>query len=136
MAESKSGKRLRVTQLGSPIGRTKDQEDTLIGLGLNKAPPDARVAGHAGDPRHDHQGAPTSSRSRRSAEAGNRTRQMKLNQIRDKHGSRPRSQAGRFRGTGSGLGKTSGQRRQGPDRALGRRASTASRAARRRSIAA
>ena len=36
MAESKSGKRLRVTQIGSTIGRTKDQEDTLIGLGLNK----------------------------------------------------------------------------------------------------
>ena len=35
MAETKS-KRLRVTQIGSPIGRTKDQEDTLIGLGLNK----------------------------------------------------------------------------------------------------
>jgi large subunit ribosomal protein L30 len=25
-----------VTQIGSPIGRTKDQEATLIGLGLNK----------------------------------------------------------------------------------------------------
>jgi large subunit ribosomal protein L30 len=36
MAETKSGKRLRVTQIGSTIGRTKDQEDTLIGLGLNK----------------------------------------------------------------------------------------------------
>jgi large subunit ribosomal protein L30 len=36
MADTKTGKRLRVTQIGSPIGRTKDQEDTLIGLGLNK----------------------------------------------------------------------------------------------------
>ena len=36
MAETKSGKRLRVTQIGSPIGRPKEQEDTLIGLGLNK----------------------------------------------------------------------------------------------------
>ena len=36
MAETKSGKRLRVTQIGSTIGRTQDQEDTLIGLGLNK----------------------------------------------------------------------------------------------------
>jgi len=36
MADDKTGKRLRVTQIGSPIGRTKDQEDTLIGLGLNK----------------------------------------------------------------------------------------------------
>jgi large subunit ribosomal protein L30 len=36
MADPKSGKRLRVTQIGSPIGRTKNQEDTLIGLGLNK----------------------------------------------------------------------------------------------------
>ena len=31
-----TGKRLRVTQTGSTIGRTQDQEDTLIGLGLNK----------------------------------------------------------------------------------------------------
>ena len=27
---------VRVTQLGSPIGRRKDQRQTLIGLGLNK----------------------------------------------------------------------------------------------------
>jgi large subunit ribosomal protein L30 len=27
---------VRVTQTGSPIGRTKDQRATLIGLGLNK----------------------------------------------------------------------------------------------------
>ncbi len=26
----------RVTQIGSPIGRRKDQRQTLIGLGLNK----------------------------------------------------------------------------------------------------
>ncbi|MBI4185041.1 MAG: 50S ribosomal protein L30 [Proteobacteria bacterium] len=30
------GKRLRVTQIGSPIGRKKDQRATLVGLGLNK----------------------------------------------------------------------------------------------------
>ncbi len=29
-------KKVRVTQIGSPIGRTKDQRQTLIGLGLNK----------------------------------------------------------------------------------------------------
>ncbi len=29
-------KRIRVTQIGSPIGRKKDQRATLIGLGLNK----------------------------------------------------------------------------------------------------
>ncbi|MEE8202907.1 MAG: 50S ribosomal protein L30 [Alphaproteobacteria bacterium] len=29
-------KRLRVTQIGSPIGRRRDQRQTLIGLGLNK----------------------------------------------------------------------------------------------------
>jgi large subunit ribosomal protein L30 len=29
-------KTVKVTQIGSPIGRTKDQEATLIGLGLNK----------------------------------------------------------------------------------------------------
>ncbi|MCH7710579.1 MAG: 50S ribosomal protein L30 [Proteobacteria bacterium] len=27
---------VRVTQIGSPIGRRKDQRQTLIGLGLNK----------------------------------------------------------------------------------------------------
>ena len=34
-AETKK-KTLRVTQLGSPIGRKDDQRQTLIGLGLNK----------------------------------------------------------------------------------------------------
>ena len=28
--------RIRITQIGSPIGRPDDQEATLIGLGLNK----------------------------------------------------------------------------------------------------
>jgi large subunit ribosomal protein L30 len=36
MAEKKSGKTVRVTQTGSPIGRRGDQRATLIGLGLNK----------------------------------------------------------------------------------------------------
>lgn len=31
----KAGK-VKVTQIGSPIGRKPDQEKTLIGLGLNK----------------------------------------------------------------------------------------------------
>ena len=31
-----SQKTVKVTQIGSPIGRTKDQRGTLIGLGLNK----------------------------------------------------------------------------------------------------
>ena len=30
------GKRIKITQTGSPIGRTDDQRATLIGLGLNK----------------------------------------------------------------------------------------------------
>lgn len=34
MADSK--KTLTVRQIGSPIGRPKDQRQTLIGLGLNK----------------------------------------------------------------------------------------------------
>ena len=34
MAEQK--KTIKVTQIGSPIGRTKYQRGTLIGLGLNK----------------------------------------------------------------------------------------------------
>jgi large subunit ribosomal protein L30 len=35
MAEAKGG-RVRVTQIGSPIGRRDDQRQTLIGLGLNR----------------------------------------------------------------------------------------------------
>jgi large subunit ribosomal protein L30 len=35
MADEKKG-RIRVTQIGSPIGRRPDQRQTLIGLGLNK----------------------------------------------------------------------------------------------------
>jgi large subunit ribosomal protein L30 len=31
-----NGKRLKVTQISSPIGRRKDQRATLVGLGLNK----------------------------------------------------------------------------------------------------
>ncbi len=31
-----SSKTVTVTQIGSPIGRRKDQRQTLIGLGLNK----------------------------------------------------------------------------------------------------
>ena len=33
---AKSTKTLKVTQIGSPIGRPKDQRATLVGLGLNK----------------------------------------------------------------------------------------------------
>lgn len=33
MAEKKT---IKVTQTGSPIGRTADQQGTLVGLGLNK----------------------------------------------------------------------------------------------------
>jgi large subunit ribosomal protein L30 len=32
----KKTRTIRVTQIASPIGRTKDQRATLIGLGLNK----------------------------------------------------------------------------------------------------
>ena len=32
----KNNATVRVTQIGSPIGRDKDQRETLIGLGLNK----------------------------------------------------------------------------------------------------
>jgi large subunit ribosomal protein L30 len=35
MAEAK-GAMVRVTQIGSPIGRRDDQRQTLIGLGLNR----------------------------------------------------------------------------------------------------
>ena len=34
MATAKS--RIRITQIGSPIGRPNDQRATLVGLGLNK----------------------------------------------------------------------------------------------------
>jgi large subunit ribosomal protein L30 len=39
MANAKNsarGKMVRVTQIGSPIGRTDDQRATLVGLGLNR----------------------------------------------------------------------------------------------------
>ena len=36
MAEKKQAKTIRVTQIGSPIGRERYQRATLIGLGLNK----------------------------------------------------------------------------------------------------
>lgn len=35
MAQNDSG-RLKITQIGSGIGRPKDQKATLVGLGLNK----------------------------------------------------------------------------------------------------
>ena len=35
MAEKKKAT-VKVTQIGSPIGRHKDQRQTLVGLGLNK----------------------------------------------------------------------------------------------------
>jgi large subunit ribosomal protein L30 len=36
MAAKDKTRVVRVTQIGSPIGRRKDQRQTLIGLGLNK----------------------------------------------------------------------------------------------------
>ncbi len=36
MSTKAKGKTVKVTQVGSPIGRTQDQHATLIGLGLNK----------------------------------------------------------------------------------------------------
>jgi len=35
-APAKSGKKIKVTQIGSPIGRIDAQLATLVGLGLNK----------------------------------------------------------------------------------------------------
>lgn len=35
-AKKAGGKTVRVTQIGSPIGREKSQRQTLVGLGLNK----------------------------------------------------------------------------------------------------
>ena len=37
-------KKLRLTQIGSPIGRKSDQRATLIGLGLNKRHRTSEVA--------------------------------------------------------------------------------------------
>lgn len=34
--KKKAGATVTVTQIGSPIGRRKDQRQTLVGLGLNK----------------------------------------------------------------------------------------------------
>lgn len=35
-AKKKPAKTVTVTQIGSPLGRRKDQRQTLVGLGLNK----------------------------------------------------------------------------------------------------
>lgn len=35
-AKAKSSNQIKVTQIGSPIGRSSDQKKTLVGLGLNK----------------------------------------------------------------------------------------------------
>ncbi len=34
--DAKKGAKIKVTQIGSPIGRRHDQRETLVGLGLNK----------------------------------------------------------------------------------------------------
>ena len=36
MAKASKQSRIKITQIGSPIGRRFDQRETLIGLGLNK----------------------------------------------------------------------------------------------------
>jgi len=36
MAEKLKGKKVKITQIASPIGKGSDQRRTLIGLGLNK----------------------------------------------------------------------------------------------------
>ena len=36
MAKGSKQSRIKITQIGSPIGRRFDQRETLIGLGLNK----------------------------------------------------------------------------------------------------
>ena len=33
---AKKGAQIKITQIGSPIGRRHDQRETLVGLGLNK----------------------------------------------------------------------------------------------------
>jgi large subunit ribosomal protein L15 len=75
-----------VTQVGSPIGRKKDQRQTLVGLGLNKL----------------HR-----TRELEDTPEGI-TKAMKLNEIRDNAGAtKNRMRVGR--GIGSGKGKTSGR---------------------------
>ncbi len=50
---AKPEKVLKVTQIGSPIGREDYQRATLKGLGLNKLPPLAHARRHARRARHD-----------------------------------------------------------------------------------
>ena len=56
------GKKIKVTQTGSPIGRTDDQRDTLIGLGLNKRHRSRELVDTPVGARHDQQGAPSGAR--------------------------------------------------------------------------
>ena len=43
MNATKSGKTIKVEQIGSPIRRRHDQRETLVGLGLNKLRRTAQV---------------------------------------------------------------------------------------------
>ena len=111
-------KTIKVEQVGSPLRRHFDQRADADRARPQQDRAHARSAGHAGDARHDPQGAASGARGRRRevtvVMAGlpghleNGTRRMKLNQIADNPGARKnRMRIGR--GIGSGMGKTGGR---------------------------
>ena len=57
MSEAK--KQVKVTQIGSPIGRPDYQRQTLIGLGLNKRHRSRVLEQYPLGARHDRQGGPS-----------------------------------------------------------------------------
>ena len=50
-------RRLKITLVKSPIGFNRDQARVVTGMGLRRIRHSVDAAGHAGDARHDPQGA-------------------------------------------------------------------------------
>ena len=100
---SKSDKRIKVEQTGSPIRRQHSQRETLIGLGLNKI---GRIAELPDTP--STRGMLAKVKHLVRVVDAMRIAAMKLHELADRPGARKkRSRIGR--GIGSGSGKTGGR---------------------------
>ena len=103
MAEQ-AKKTLKITLVRSPIGFNRTQAATVQGMGLRKIRHTVELAGHAGDPGDDSQGAPPRRRWW--------SRAMSLNNLKPAAGSKfAKKRVGR--GPGSGNGKTAGRGNKG-----------------------
>ena len=144
--------KIKVTQIGSPIGRTNDQRAHADRPRPQQAAPQPRARGYARGPRHDPQGPPPGAgRAARLTAASNRAgrsclkgaRKLASDKDEDHETQRAPRQSGRPQAPHArrprhrlGQGQDRRPRRQGPDGAHRRRASTASKAARCRSTGA